>query len=237
MDQSRRELLKMGLAAAAVGAGMVSGAGPAAAQAGASVERTPDAALKALVEGNARFVEEQKTGGSGRGSTRRLGVAPAQHPFASILACADSRVPVEILFDQGLGDLFVVRVAGNTVGLSDHNVIGSLEFSHAVLGAPLIMVLGHSSCGAVDAALKTINEGGDLPGSIEHMVDTIRPAARKSKAQGGTSLEAATDMNVRVAVDRLKQSHPILAPAVEKGALKIVGAVYDLKSGEVLLLD
>ncbi len=232
MDQiGRRQLMALGMMAAGVALT------PAVADAASSAPRDPDGACRALMEGNARYVAGLKTGGSGRGQARRSDVAPSQFPFATVLGCADSRVAPEVLFDTGIGDLFVVRVAGNAVDLTDHNVIGSLEFSHAVLGAPLIMVLGHSSCGAVDAALKTINEGGDLPGSIEHMVDTIRPAARKSKAQGGTSLEAATDMNVRVAVDRLKQSHPILAPAVEKGALMIVGAVYDLKSGEVRLLD
>lgn len=226
----RRQLVKLGLAA--LGATMLPTEGARA----ATTPQTPDAALKALMDGNARFVAEQKKGGSGRGTARRLDLTEGQFPFAAILSCADSRVPVEVLFDQGLGDLFVVRVAGNAVGLADHNVIGSLEYGVAVLKAPLVMVLGHSNCGAVDAALKTIKDNSELPGSIEHLVDNLRPAARKILGKPGDALAAATEANVQVAVARLRASHPILAPAADKGTIRIVGAVYDLHDGLVRMV-
>jgi carbonic anhydrase len=230
MDQiGRRQLMALGMMAAGVALT------PAVADAASSAPRDPDGACRALMEGNARYVAGLKTGGSGRGQARRSDVAPSQFPFATVLGCADSRVAPEVLFDTGIGDLFVVRVAGNAVDLTDHNVIGSLEYAHLVLGSNLIMVLGHTSCGAVGSALKTIDGNSELPGSIEHIVDAIRPAVRRSKERSGSgdALARATAENVRVAIERLKASHPILAPAVDSGRLRVVGGIYDLASGAV----
>lgn len=193
----------------------------------------PDVAWKALLDGNARYVAGQKTGGSGRGLERREATAPRQYPFAALLACADSRTAPEIFYDSGIGDLFVVRVAGNVVNLSDHNVMGSLEFAVAVLGAPLIVVLGHTNCGAMVAAKQTIDGDSELPGSIEAMVDAIRPAARAAKGLPGDPLTNVTDENVRLGVKLLRGSHPILAPRVAEGKIKVAGGVYDLASGKV----
>lgn len=193
----------------------------------------PDQAWQILLDGNKRYVAGQKTAGSGRGSERRLQTAPRQYPYAALLACADSRTAPEIFFDAGIGDLFVVRVAGNVVTLADHNVLGSLEFAVAELGAPLVVVLGHTNCGAMVAAKRTLDADGELPGSLEAMVDAIRPAARAARGMSGDPLKNVTDENVRLGVTRLRESHPILAPYIAKGKLKVAGGVYDLASGEV----
>ncbi len=164
---------------------------------------------------------------------RRQEVANGQKPFAVILGCSDSRVPPEILFDQGLGDLFVVRVAGNVV---DNAVEGSIEYAVEELGVPLIMVLGHEKCGAVTAAVDVVKKGGQLPGEIDTIVNTIKPAVERVKGNPGDLLENAIDANVLMVVEKLKASQPIIAKFVQKGQLKVSGAKYELKSGVVRIL-
>lgn len=195
-----------------------------------------DKAMEMLREGNRRYVEGLKTGGSGRGAERRSQTAEGQHPYAMVLACADSRTAPEVFFDAGIGDLFVVRVAGNIVSQANYGVLGSLEFGHAVLGANLLVVLGHSSCGAVRSALDTIDGNSELPGSIEGVVDAIRPAARRIQGKPGDPLVNATLANVQVGMERLPKSSDLLREAVAAGKLKIAGGIYDLKSGEVVFL-
>ncbi len=187
-----------------------------------------DQALADLMAGNKRYVAARLTYPN-QTVARRAEVAKGQHPFAVILGCADSRVPPEIIFDQGLGDLFVIRVAGNVV---DDVVMDSIEYAAEHLGVQLIVVLGHTRCGAVDATVK----GGEAAGHIRSLVEAIRPAVEKAKGQPGDLLTNAVKANVEMVVDRLKSSKPILAESVEAGRLKIVGARYDLESGVVEII-
>ena len=193
---------------------------------------TPDAALKLLVEGNARYVANQpreRDFSAGRAS-RTLG----QAPFAAILGCADSRIAPELAFDQNPGDLFVVRVAGNFV---TPDGLGSLEFGAAVLGTKLIMVLGHSSCGAVNATVAALQKENTLPGHIADLVRAMKPGIAPVLNQSGEGLEQrAVIANVRHNVEQLKQAKPILAGMVAKNEVGVVGGVYDLATGKITLV-
>ncbi|WP_426407309.1 carbonic anhydrase [Bradyrhizobium ganzhouense] len=189
---------------------------------------SPDAALKRLMDGNARYVE---------GVTRRHdfkhereALAGGQNPFAAVLSCADSRIAPEYAFDTGRGDLFVCRVAGNFAGTE---TIASLEYAVAVLNTPLILVLGHDACGAVDATLKALKDNTSPPGHIPSLVDAIAPAAKAAMQQGGEVLDKAIRQNVVDNVGKLKSAAPILNAAVEQGKLKIVGGIYRLATGTV----
>jgi carbonic anhydrase len=162
-------------------------------------------------------------------------LAKGQAPLAVIVGCSDSRCLPEIAFDQGVGDLFVARVAGNIVDGAGASVNGSIEYAVAVLGVRLVMVLGHSQCGAVKAAIKYSDD--DLPGAIGPLVKRIRPAVEIARTRKGNLLENAIQANVEQGVKWLKQSDPILAGPVKKGTVKVVGAEYDLRSGKVRLLD
>lgn len=186
--------------------------------------------LQRLLDGNARYMSGKTTHPRQDGA-RRGEVAKGQAPFAMVLSCADSRVPPEMLFDQGLGDLFVVRVAGN---IADSNALGSLEYGAQVLGAKFLMVLGHEYCGAVDAAAK----GGKVGGNIDSIVDAIAPAATRAKADPDktTLLDRAVVENVREVLTVIGKRSPALAGLAAKGELTIVGARYDLDSGEVTLV-
>ena len=187
----------------------------------------PPDELKRLMDGNARYVSG-KSAHANQDRARRAEVAKGQKPFAMILSCADSRVPPEILFDQGLGDLFVVRVAGN---IADSHALGSLEYGAQVLGARFLMVLGHEYCGAVDAAVK----GGHVGGNIDSILDVIAPAAGRAKADPAKTdlLDRAVVENVREVLAAISKRSPALAGMAAKGELKIVGARYDLDSGAV----
>jgi len=174
--------------------------------------------------------------GPGRSAERRKEVAAGQNPFVVILACADSRVAPELIFDQGIGDLFVVRVAGNIVNPVNYGKQGSLEFGVLALGAPLIMVLGHSGCGAVAGAIDALQKGTQFPGSINNIVQTIEPAVEKAKGEKGDLLHNSIISNVQIGVDKLNNSDPVISKMVKEGKVKVVGANYDLKTGEVKLL-
>ena len=193
---------------------------------------SPDAAMTLLAEGNARYVANQpreRDFSAGRAS-RSLG----QAPFAAILACADSRVSPELVFDQGPGDLFVVRVAGNFV---TPDGLGSLEFGTAVLGAKVIMVLGHSACGAVDATVAALQKGNTLPGHIADLVRAMKPGIEPALQQpGGDLAQRAVAANVRYNVERLEQATPILAGMVAEKKVRVVGAVYDLATGKIAMV-
>lgn len=194
-----------------------------------------DDALQELLAGNARFVKGQAE--SPRRSPEDFrGLADSQYPEAVIVSCADSRVAPEILFDVGVGDIFVVRVAGNVVNGAGVTVKGSIEYAIAELNVPLIVVLGHSGCGAVKAAMKHIDAKDSLPGAINGLVELIKPAVAQSKAEPGDALENAIRKNVEIGAERLKELQPILAPRVNDGKLKVVGGVYDLRTGAVRLL-
>ncbi len=185
---------------------------------------TPEAAINELLQGNKRFAG-QRTKQPNRNVFRLREVAKGQTPFAAILGCADSRVPAEIVFDQGLGDLFVVRVAGNVATPEE---IGSLEYGTLVLGAKVILVLGHERCGAVKATI----DNQPVPGKIGTILGQIKPAVTASKGQAGDKLKNATIMNIKNQIAILKKS-PVVSDLITKGKLQIIGGFYDLDSGIV----
>jgi carbonic anhydrase len=186
-----------------------------------------DQALALLTEGNAAFV---KGSCAATGAPARIGeLAKGQAPFAVIVGCSDSRTPPEQLFSRGLGELFITRVAGNTV---DAVSLGSIEYGLAVLGAPLIVVLGHTQCGAVDAAVRAVKDGAKFPGSIGRVVAPIIPAVRSVKSKDDV-VNKVVHANVERTVAQLKSARPIVAKAVSGGTARVVGGVYDLQSGRV----
>jgi carbonic anhydrase len=198
-------------------------------QAGAGV--SPDAALAKLMAGNRVFVEEMSTT---RAQTiaERAALGSGQAPWASLLTCADSRVAPEIVFNVGLGDIFVSRVAGN---VADPTETASLEYGAAVLGSQLIVVMGHSECGAVKSTIDA-SKGAKMPSpDLEHLVATIMPAVQSVKGKPGDELVNATKANVRAAVSRLGAT-ALMKDLVAHGKLKVVGAYYDLATGKVSLL-
>jgi carbonic anhydrase len=195
-------------------------------------KRDPNSVLAQLLDGNKRFVEG-KLAHPGRKPEDFAPLAEGQAPLAVIVGCADSRVAPELIFDQGVGDLFVVRVAGNVIDGAGASVKGSIEYAIAELGVRLVMVLGHSKCGAVKAAIAHIDANDALPGSIGPLVDIIKPAVSAMKGKPGDKLDNVIRANVEWGVERLKGLEPILAGAITKGELKVVGGVYDLRSGKV----
>jgi len=184
--------------------------------------------LQLLKEGNARFVAGESHFGSL--TARRTELTAGQSPFAIVLGCSDSRVPIETVFDQPPGHLFVVRLAGNFV---DDNGLASIEYSIAVLGSTLILVLGHSSCGAVDATVRFLRDGTVQPGHIQKLVTAIEPAAAAVKDQPGDWVANAVEENVRLNVAAMTAGSRIIADAVQSGVVRVIGAVYDLRGGKV----
>ena len=191
-----------------------------------AAEMTP---LEKLKQGNERYVNST-TVCHDDWTAKRTALVDNQKPFAIIVACSDSRVPPEIVFDQTLGHLFIVRVAGNIV---DDFAIGSIEYGVSVLGANLIVVLGHANCGAVDAALKEMK----FDNHIQAILDDIAPAVTAVKGQTGNALELATKQNVRNVEETLKTSKPVLAKLFADGSLKIEGGYYNLDTGKVEFLE
>jgi carbonic anhydrase len=192
---------------------------------------TPAGSLERLMKGNARYV----AGGSLRHDFKheREALAGGQNPYAAILSCADSRIAPEYAFDSGRGDLFVCRVAGN---FANNETVASLEYAVAVLGTPLILVLGHDSCGAVDAAIKSLKDGTTLPGHMPSLVTGIAPAVKAVSGQPGDTLANAIKQNVIDNVAKLGSATPILSAAVEQGKLKVAGGIYRLGDGRVELV-
>jgi carbonic anhydrase len=223
MTHSRRKFFR----------GIVTGAATAA-LAGGSLGRavsaqaplTPEAALQQLIDGNRRFVEGRLTSLDEDLKLLKTKTAEKQEPFAALLSCADSRVPVELIFDQSIGHLFVTRVAGN---IATSAIIASLEYGVAVLRTTVIMVLGHANCGAVKASI----EAKAVPGQISALYPYIRPAVD----QAGANLEAAIKANAKIQAALLRQSSPVLAEHIKQNRLKIVAAYYDLASGLATPLD
>ena len=193
---------------------------------------TPDEALQMMMEGNLRYRDDSLPlqDYSASGTAR----ATAQHPIAGILGCGDARVGAELIFDRGPGDLFMVRLAGNF--LSDYG-LASLEYAVEFLDAPLLMVLGHTKCGAVTAAIDVVEEKADLPGRLFVLIDAIEPSVLHAKMTNPDDLlRAATEENVRRQVRRLRTASPLIKTAQEQGKVKVVGAIYDVDTGEVNLL-
>jgi carbonic anhydrase len=187
---------------------------------------TPDEALKTLLEGNERFVAGRMTSFEGDLKILKAHTVDKQEPFAAVLSCADSRVPVEIIFDQTIGHIFVTRVAGN---MATSEIIASLEYGAAVLGTKAILILGHHGCGAVKATI----QGKEVPGQISALYPYIRPAADEA----GTDLEKAIQANARIQARLLRESSPVLASLVKENKLKIVAGYYDLETGKVSLIE
>ena len=188
----------------------------------------PDAALAQLVAGNERYV----SGVSRRHdfTHERPALATGQNPYAAVLGCADSRVVPEYAFDCARGDLFVARVAGN---FANDDMLGSLEYAVAVLEVPLILVLGHDGCGAVEAAIKSLGDGKPLPGHMPSLVTGLAPSVKAVAGQPGNTLDNAILQNVKDTVAKLKAAIPILSAAVEQHRIRIVGSIYRLKNGKV----
>ncbi len=199
----------------------------AAMAAAAAPTMSAEQALKLLLEGNQRFVAG-KLEHPNQTPARRAEVAKGQHPFASVLACSDSRTPPEIIFDRGLGDLFTVRVAGN---VADQVVIESLDYSVTHLGVRVVMVLGHRRCGAVIAAV----EGHEEEGDVGPMLSELKPAVAASRGMPGDPVENAVRENVKLVVKNLATSTELSA-MINSGELKIVGGIYDLETGTIELL-
>jgi carbonic anhydrase len=192
----------------------------------------PAEALKRLMDGNARYVANapnERDFSSGRAAR-----VQGQYPFAQILSCSDSRVSPELACDQGPGDLFVMRVAGNVVSA---DLLASIEYGAQFLGVPLIMVLGHSGCGAVDAAIKVLKTKAVLPGHLPQLIASIKPAVVVAgKTQSGNLLDNAVAENVRRQVSRLKNSPPVVQKSYAGKKIDIVGGVYDLATGKVTIV-
>jgi len=223
---SRRRLLGATVAGAAVA--LVAGAGtelvrPSAARAQSTM--TPDEALKALMDGNQRYADGKMTSFEHDLDLLHQRAAEKQEPFAAVLACADSRVPVELIFDQTIGHLFVNRVAGN---IATTEIIASLEYGAAVLGTKTIMVLGHGSCGAIDAAIAN----KPVPGQISALYRSLRPAV----VAGGGDLAACIADNAKIQAALLRETSTVLAELIAKGNLSVVAGVYDIASGKVTMV-
>lgn len=195
----------------------------------AGAQVSADSALTQLKDGNQRFIQG-KSKHPHQDPARIKELSKGQNPFAIIVGCSDSRVPSEIIFDQGLGDLFIVRTAGQ---VSTYASWGSIEFANVVLGAKLIVVVGHTKCGAVAAACNV----PDVPGHIVTLINAIKPAAQLAKTQLGDQIENAVKINVAMQVQQLQNLEPVLAKAVQNGQIKVVGAVYNLETGVVEFLD
>jgi carbonic anhydrase len=219
----RRRLLQAVISGA--GAGLLGGAGlsrPVRAQ----TTMTPTAALKPLMDGNTRFVERKLTFYQDDLGILQQNTAEKQEPFASVLSCADSRVPVELIFDQSIGHVFVNRVAGN---IATSEIMASIEYGAAVLGTKVIMVLAHGNCGAVQATI----DAKAVPGQISALYRYIRPAVD----QAGANLQAATEANAKIQARLVQESSPVLAGLVKEGKLSVVAAVFDVASGKVKQLS
>ena len=195
---------------------------------------SPDEALQLLIEGNQNFTDDVPTS-QPVGRARRLEIAQGQAPFAAYVTCSDSRVSPEILFGRGLGELFIVRNAGNTV---DTVALGPIEFAVAQLGVPLVVVMGHENCGAVSAAKAVVDDNTHFPGNIGKMIEPIIPAVLDVRGQSGNGLANAVHANVRRVVRQLRtSSDPLLLEPQSSGRLKVVGAYYHLHTGVVDFFD
>ena len=232
---TRRDFLRTGALAALVPWSMgvaVAADPPAPGAAPPPNAIAPADALKRLMDGNARYAAgalNERDFSAGRAAR-----VQGQYPIAQILSCSDSRVSPELAFDQGPGDLFVMRVAGNVVS---NDLLASLEYGAQFLGSPLIMVLGHSGCGAVDAAIKVLKTKAVLPGHLPGLIAAIKPAViAAEKMKSGNLIDNAVAENVRRQVARLKSSPPIVQKLYAGKKIDIVGAVYDLASGKVTVI-
>lgn len=238
MHVTRRGALGVGIGAAtAAGAALAATPGrrlsPAPVRNGKSA-LNPDQALALLIEGNEAFLSDQLPPPD-LSAQRRLELAKAQSPFVAYISCSDSRVPPELLFGRGLGEFFIIRNAGNTM---DTVAQGSLEFAVAKLGVPLVVVMGHESCGAVEAAMAVVRENARFPGAIDRMIEPIIPAVLEARGRPGDPVANAVKANVSRVVRTLRQeSDELMLKPQRDGKLKVVGAYYELATGRVNFFD
>lgn len=234
IDDNRRQFLLRSAAGLAAGALVLGGLeAPARAAGTPATTLTPDEALAKLKEGNARFVQSPELCALDL-SKRRGELTKGQAPWATVLACADSRVPPELIFGGlNLGELFVCRNAGNT---ADTDVMGTIEYGAEHLGSPLVVVIGHSSCGAVKAACEVATTGAKLPGFIGLMVDAILPAAEAEKGKEGDFVANTVRESARRTAEKIATQSEIVKHLVHEGKVKVIHAVYDLESGKVEFL-
>lgn len=224
-DSSRRKFLQSVVSSAVVGAAVQSGLQLAAPEKlAAQTNLSPEAAVQELVAGNQRFAANQLTSIEHDLTILKERTVSKQEPFAAVLSCADSRVPVELIFDQTIGHIFVTRVAGNIV---TPEIIASLEYGVAVLGVKALVVLGHSACGAVKAAMKA----DSVPGQISTLYPSLRPAVEKSDG----NFEKAIEANAKIQAELLRTSSTVIRDAFKGGKLKVEAGVYDLGTGKVTL--
>ncbi len=226
-ETNRLHLSRRGLLGAMSAALAVAAAGPATAQ-----TITGDEALQRLLAGNARYQANKVT--TRDFAAGRAARVNTHKPIASILSCADARVGPEFIFDQGPGDLFVVRVAGNIL---EEEGLASFEYAAQFLASPLIFVMGHSQCGAVDAAIKVVKDNAKLPGHLPGLIDDIKPAVLAAQQSNPPNLlNAAIAENVRMTVKKVTGAQPMLADMVASGKVKVAGGVYDIATGKVNLV-
>jgi carbonic anhydrase len=225
-DSSRRRFMQVAMGGAVTGLATVGLEFATPRSFFAQSNLSPDAALQQLMEGNQRFRARRLTADAEDLAILRQNTAEKQEPFAAVLSCADSRVPVELVFDQSIGHVFVTRVAGN---VATSEIIASLEYGAAVLGTKAILVLGHGSCGAVQATIA----GKGVPGQISALYPHIRPAVD----QAGSNLEAATKSNAKIQAGLLRQASTVISGLVKESKLKVVAGYYDITSGSVTLLE
>lgn len=192
---------------------------------------SPDDALDKLMQGNQRYMQGSPAYPN-QSAERQAEVAQGQRPWAAILGCIDSRVPPELVFDRGLGDLYIARTAGQVI---DDVVLASLEYAF-LTGAKLVMVLGHQGCGAVKATMDAVQSGSQPEGHLSALTNAIKPAVLQAKSQPGDLLENSIKMNVTLETQLITSSSSILSNAVKQGAIKIVGANYNLRTGAVSIL-
>ncbi|MGA2256678.1 MAG: carbonic anhydrase [Thermoguttaceae bacterium] len=229
----RRDLLKFG-AAGLVAVGLGAASWSARAAAGLATTLSPDEALAALKSGNERYVSHPELCSIDL-AAQRTAVAAHQAPWASVISCADSRVPPELIFGgHGVGELFVARNAGNLV---DTATLGTVEYGAAVLGSPLIVVLAHTSCGAVKAACEVVTKNATYPGAIGPMIEPILPAALAVRSEPGDFVNNAAKESARRTAVRLTAASTLIAGLAGEGKLKIAAAIYDLQTGIVTYLD
>jgi carbonic anhydrase len=224
---SRRGFLRMTMSGTLASLVTAAGMDFAAPRSGlAQSKLTPDAALQALMEGNRRFAADRPTAHEQDLAILKQNTTEKQEPFAAVLSCADSRVPVELVFDQSLGHIFVTRVAGNVV---TSEIIASLEYGALVLGTKVILVIGHGNCGAVKATI----QGKEVPGQISALFQHIQPAVDLA----GPNLEAATKANAKIQAAFLRQASTVISGLLKESKLKVLAAYYDVASGAVTLLE
>jgi carbonic anhydrase len=226
-DSSRRKFLQMTVGGTAAGLAAAAGielATPPRALSQSTL--TPDAALQELMDGNKRFTSERLTSFEHDLAILKQHTIEKQEPFAAVLSCADSRVPVELVFDQSIGHIFVTRIAGN---FATSEIIASLEYGAGVLGTKVIVVMGHAGCGAVKATI----QAKEVPGQISALYPHIQAAVD----QAGPNLEAATKANAKIHAALLRQSSTVIAALVKQNKLKVVAAYYDVGTGAVSVLE